>query len=109
MNEDEKLIFVNVTNKDVDGKILLYASKNGLYSDKVIDLKEFLVKGRTAKPTRTYYSNGIQYVKGLVITKDDILLDENQKISNEYDNFEVVSKSKAMKFKDQELRTFKIV
>ena len=71
--------------------------------------KEFLVKGRTAKPTRTYYSNGIQYVKGLVITKDDILLDENQKISNEYDNFEVVSKSKAMKFKDQELRTFKIV
>ena len=109
MNEDEKLIFVNVTNKDVDGKILLYASKNGLYSDKVIDLKEFLVKGRTAKPTRTYYSSGVEYIKGLIITKDDILLDENQKISNEYDNFEVVSKSKAMKFKDQELRTFKIV
>lgn len=109
MNEDEKLIFANVTNKDVEGKILLYASKNGLYSNKAIDLKEFLVKGRTAKPTRTYYSSGVEYIKGLIITKDDILLDENQKISNEYDNFEVVSKSKAMKFKDQELRTFKIV
>ena len=109
MNDNEKLIFANITNKNVEGKILLYALKNDLYSNKAIDLNEFIIKGRTAKPIRTYYSEDVKYIYGLIITKDDILLDENQKVINEYDNIEVVNKGKAMKFKSEKQQIFKIV